>query len=474
MSVTIRSVQWSKGVVGLVLSIVTGLVLASFIMISTGTAVIVLAAGIAFTLTLILRRVDFLVYGWFVLTSVVFLITARFLPEYYSFLGTAIFWGLLGCVIAAWAMDNILSGRRFVRFDNMPVKAAILVFLLWGTMSLCTSVDLVISIKRFSHIVIGLAASYMFFDFFSQDQKNIKSVLGVLSILIVTISCFTIVAAAWALARGLPIYKEITLWLRGPNALGSMLCNSIPIVITAGLPFASRKSTRFFFSAIILLALFFTFSRTAWVGTLSALAFLLWKSKANRAIWLTIIIGFVAVAWLFPIMGGDFYDYIAGQRYSGRRLLWEATWKMACDKPLLGVGPGNAQHLMGEYLSNREYARIVGIEDTHSLYLKNAAEMGFVSVVIWVAVLVMFVHNSLRIEKSLDSAFLRTVCRGATATFLGLSVHGLGENGYFMTPFVSGEFTALLPYIVFAMPFAAEKLGEKSRSGEAKMKRIVG
>lgn len=147
---------------------------------------------------------------------------------------------------------------------------------------------------------------------------------------------------------------------------------------------------------------------------------------------------------------------------------------MACDKPLLGVGPGNAQHLMGEYLSNREYARIVGIEDTHSLYLKNAAEMGFVSVVIWVAVLVMFVHNSLRIEKSLDSAFLRTVCRGATATFLGLSVHGLGENGYFMTPFVSGEFTALLPYIVFAMPFAAEKLGEKSRSGEAKMKRIVG
>ena len=462
---TIRQAPKSRGFVSFFVSVLIGLVLARFTLVSTGAAVVVLAAGIVLALSLFFRKLHVLIYGWFVLSGLVFLIPGRLLPQYFQSLGTAIFWGLLFCIMAAWALDNCLEGMKFVPFANLPIKFTMLLFLLWGIISVYTAVNMHISIRRFSHIAIGLGASYMFYDFFSRDDKNIRRTIAIIFFMTLLVSTATAVTGVYCLLSGLPIYKQMKLWFMGSNAVGSLLCNSIPILLTAGVALISRKSLKTLFIAVMLLALFLSFSRTSWMGTLAAIGFLLWKSRIRQSIWVTVIVGLVVVAWLFPVVGGDVHHYITGERYSGRQKIWEASWKMACDYPFFGVGPGNAMFLMPEYLADPAYASLVGVEDTHSLYLKNAAEMGFASAVIWLAIFAVFVYYSTKIERSLNCEFLKLAARGSTATFIGLSIHGISENGFFMTPFVAAEYYAMLPYIVFAIPFAAKKLEEKGNVG---------
>jgi cell division protein FtsW (lipid II flippase) len=101
-------------------------------------------------------------------------------------------------------------------------------------------------------------------------------------------------------------------------------------------------------------------------------------------------------------------------------------------------------------------------QDSHSLYLKNAAEMGFPSVMILLAFYVGFFYSSGKIERTLQSDYLKLATRGVLATFIGLLVHGVFENGFFLTPFVGAEFYVLLPYILMVLPFACKRLEEKA------------
>ena len=453
----VRGGDRHRGAIIILGSVIIGLVLARFMMISPSAAIIAVSSGIALALTIFLRKTDYLIYAWFILTGFVSLIMTRLLPEYYSYVGRGIFWGLLACIIVAWAMENILRGRQFTPFDNVPLKAGILIFVLWCIATLSTSLDVFNSVKKLSHIVIALAVSYMFYDFFSRDQDNIGKVLRVLLFVVTSISVIAIGVAGHGLISGVPIYKKISLWFVNPNVLGHILFPSIPILITAGFYFVPNRLLKILLVFIMLLALFLSFHRTSWLAAVVSIGFLLCKGRMKIPIWTMIIVSLFLAALLFPVVGQDTYDYVTGERYSGRIEIWKAAWNTASDYPLLGTGPGNALKIMPQYIDTPWLKS----QDTHSLYLKNAAEMGFMSVVIFLAVYVTFLSSSERIEKNLKSNYLRLVTRGATATFLGIFVHGIFENGYFLTPFDAAEFHVMIPYILMALPFACKKLEER-------------
>ena len=232
-------------------SIIIGLVLARFMMISATAAILVLSSGIVLVVTVLLRKTDYLIFAWFVMTSLIWFILLRLLPgQYYAIVGRGIFWGLLGCVIVAWAMEKVLSRSQFTPFDNVPLKAIILVFLLWCTITLFTSIDVFNSIKKLSHIVIAIIAAYMFYDFFCQDESNIKKTINILSLVVIVVSFVTIAAGIRSLISGIPVYKQIQLWFLNPNVLGTFLFVCSPVLITSGFDFRPIKRFKFFFQVI--------------------------------------------------------------------------------------------------------------------------------------------------------------------------------------------------------------------------------
>ena len=463
LTTTIRRLPKQRGLLGLALAALVGLVLARVIMASLPAVILFVAGAAVLIITVLLQKTDVLLYAWFVLTSFILLIVLRFFPQYYGFLGTALFWGMLACILAAWAMDNIVHGRKFLLFDNVPIIATVVIFLLWGTVSVFTSANVEISIRRFSHIVLGLAATYMFYDFFSRDEKNIKKILFVILFITMFISVSTIITAIYSLLSGKPIYKQLTLWLGGPNSLGGLLCFCIPLMLTAGLFLVENKALKVLFAGLMLLALFFSFSRTAWTATIVALAFLMQAGGVRRPLLLLVFaVGLIGIAWWFPIGGEEFFRYVTGERYSGRETIWKAAWRMACDHPFFGVGPGNAFGLMEKYLPPG-FFQILGPQDTHSVSLRNAAEMGFLTAVLRLVIIGLILYNSTKIERTIQPRFLKLVCRGTTATFLAVLVRGMGENGSFLTPFSAAEFHLLVPYMALALPFAARHLAAENR-----------
>jgi O-antigen ligase len=460
----LREIPRQRGIVVVVGGVLVGLVLARFVMVSLPAAIVALSTGIVLILTIFVRSIGHLLLGWFVLTNFIWLILTRFFPyTFYSFMGTGIFWGLLLCVIASWAMDNVLRGRGFTGLQNLPIQVTIFLFLLWGLLSTVTSMNVLESIKIWSHIAIALVASYVFCDFLSRDESNMKKALAFILGLAIFFSMVIVGIAGHSLLSGAEIYKRISAWFMNPNIAGHLLFLIFPLSIAAMDDF--NKPLKVVIVTIIFVALFLTFSRTSWLAALVSAAFLLWKSRMKRLVLLAICMALFLIAVLLPVFGPDVYDFFAGERYTGRRELWSAAWRVACDYPLLGVGLGNSPEAMDRYIDTLWLKGAY----CHDVYLSNAAEMGFVSVAILITVYGQFLVCARRIEKQLGSAYLRRITQVAQAGFVGMMFHNILENGFFLTGFVGGEFHTILPYVLFSIPFAAKKLDKKMEMDRARI-----
>jgi O-antigen ligase len=340
----------------------------------------------------------------------------------------------------------------------MPFVATLFIFILWSYMTLITSIDVLNSVKKVSHFLIGLAASYMFYDFFSQDQRNIEKVLAFLFSVVLAISCITVLVAAYSVLVGVSIYKQVSLWFINPNVLGYVLYASIPMFIAAGHRFIPNRLIYLLSVSVMLMALLVSSHRTSWLAAMGAFGFLAWKSRMKLLVRAAIIAAIFLASLLFPVFGEDFYEFATGPRYTGRNEIWKGALRISSRYPVFGVGPGNSTNILPLFMG----APWLKSVDTHSLYLRNAAEMGFMSVALWLAVYVTFLYYVEKNERKLTSDYLKCVTRGVTATFLGLFIHGFFENGYFLTPSVAAEFHALVPYIFIALPFAARRLEQRS------------
>jgi O-antigen ligase len=162
-----------------------------------------------------------------------------------------------------------------------------------------------------------------------------------------------------------------------------------------------------------------------------------------------------------PLWREPLYDFLAGPRYTGRQALWRAAWNVACDYPLLGTGLGNCQEFMNQYIDTTWLQN----QNTHNLYLRNAADMGFLAAILTLVFNVMFFYYSWSIEKNLKSNYLRLAVRGTMATYLVMFVHNMFQNGTFLTYFTAGEAHIMFPYILLALPFAAKKLDQRGEAG---------
>lgn len=429
--------------------------LARLVVMSPVVAVLATATGIALAVTVLVRKTDYVIFGWFVFTTFLLLIQDSLPAQYHSLVGTGGFWGGLICIVVAWAVENILTGRRFLPLQNMPLKVTAVLFLLWATMSLAASQSLFVSVKNYLHIVLALLAAYMFYNFFSRSVENIRKVIGVVTVIIIPTSCYTLLLAGHAVMTGEPIYKQIALWMFNPNSLGYFLLVTGPVIIVAGLDSMRNKPLKLVLVMSPLTALFLSFSRASWVGAFASYCYLLWVSRRSRMYFAPLLVaGLFVVTLLVPDYGGEFFNYVTGERYTGRKEIWAAALETACDYPLLGTGLGTAFYTISDYI---ETPFLKG-QDAHSLYLKNAVEMGFPSMIIVVAFYLIFFYYAIRIENRLKSDYLKRVTRGAIAVLIGLSVHDFFEVGVILTAFAGAEFTVIWPYILMGFPFAAERL----------------
>lgn len=206
------------------------------------------------------------------------------------------------------------------------------------------------------------------------------------------------VAATLALKGNL---LRATGFIFDPNfaALSSIVI--APLVI----PFLKRTSSKILkilllaCLAISVLSVIVTFSRMG-IVTLTALgAYILFKEKHNKWVWLAVTAFCISVILFVP----SFFFYRIENLLSGkldlssikRLLLLRGGIQMFLDHPILGVGTGNFLFLSPDYAPGmiREYY-------AHNLYLEAAAEWGIVGFVVLLLMIWKVLTSLWKIQKA--------------------------------------------------------------------------
>lgn len=231
--------------------------------------------------------------------------------------------------------------------------------------------------------------------------------------------------------------RERTLF-RSPRARGNAAA-SVPYVGLAAISFG-----------VMLAALFFSYSRGAWVGVAAALGTtaLLVLVRSKRAAAAAIGLGLLAlivmglgeinivpniIAERFATVGEYFnFEDVRGVRANDenfalveRRAHWQAAWDMFEDSPWMGVGFGNYAEAYPKYALPK-WDDPLG--HAHNYYLNVLAETGGIGflayLVLWSAI---FLNVGRAVLASKD-AITRGIVAGAFGVLVALSIHNFFDS----------------------------------------------
>jgi putative inorganic carbon (hco3(-)) transporter len=181
--------------------------------------------------------------------------------------------------------------------------------------------------------------------------------------------------------------------------------------------------------AIILLALFYTYSYATWAALCLSLllTYFFYFSKKQFFLLLIITTGFLLLFTLFQLNTPKFSSLIHFSERSSlasRLMIWQVSAKLLAEKPLTGIGPGNfqasylaLQPLFPPYL---EWA----VPQPHNLFLAFWLQAGFLGL-LGFSLLLFFIFYALlkKIKKTPLAGVLFSF-------FLYLTLHGLVDTPF--------------------------------------------
>lgn len=417
-----------------------------------------LVAGSALVLVVLVRPV----WGLYVIPFLVPFGSVREIP-----VGPATVGGLealLGLVLAAWLAQGV--ARRELRFTPPPLLVPWVAWLGAMLVSVLGALSLGSSVKEL--VKWGEMAALYLMAWHELRRRDVLVVLAAMLVAGALAALQGIYQAAFHVGPpGFLFPLAGRLWLRAygtfmqPNPYGGYLGLTLPLaygLVLVALLHAGREVRRPVSAALVVLAiisgglmvlaLFFTLSRGAWLGAAAAvLAVSVLLSRRALVISALVAVG----GGVFVALGGvralpaviqerltDFLPYvglvdirrveITDRNFAviERLAHWYAAVGMFADRPWFGVGVGNYAAVYPAY-------RIPPWDDplghAHNIYLNVAAETGLVGLVayllFWLAAFRLAWHAVRRTE-----GVWRGVAVGCLGSFVHLATHNVFDNLY--------------------------------------------
>jgi len=352
-------------------------------------------------------------------------------------------------ILAALLIVFILKLLNDDYFDRKvfthPVSIALYFYFLWMLITVFTSADIVVSIKWFIARLWLIIPTYFFGVMVFKEIKNIPRfvwayVLGFIPVIVYTLSVhaahgFSDHAAHWAMS---PFYNDHT-------SYGAMLAMMIPVLV--GFVFSRDSYSRniriftFITLVILLIAIYFSISRAAWISLLVALGVYLMLKFRIRLSW---VLGSV---FILGVLFFSFQDRILMQlernkQDSSKNFVkhiqsmsnittdasnlerinrWHSAIKMFEARPIFGWGPGSYQFVYAPFQSVEDKTVIstnVGNKGTaHSEYLLILSEEGILGLVSLLTIFILISVTAVRVYREAEEAFVKKL---VLLMFLGL------------------------------------------------------
>ena len=323
-----------------------------------------------------------------------------------SVAGSGIF---LGAAISLWLFQVLSTGRLQLR--TPPFGKVLLLFMAMVMVSIVFSTDPIFSllyVKKF----IRFALVIFIFTYFTRAQ--VEWTLKGTVLLIALSALLGIVQFYWLFDVDLlnRIRGFMSHWMTfsGQLMMGIIALSGLilaPFTFGDGDPPDSREKdlarpSRWFWAGVLVLlggALLLTFTRSAWLGTLSGL--FCWLLILKRR-WI-IPLAMVLMAFFF-LLPGSFQDRVLDGFNSGdtttrtRIELLVTGGRMLADHPLTGVGPRMVPRLADEYRSHQEFPDWL-YQHLHNSPLQIGAEMGLITLMVWFSIWLFLLRDYWRMAR---------------------------------------------------------------------------
>ncbi|MBI4301942.1 MAG: O-antigen ligase family protein [Chloroflexi bacterium] len=331
-----------------------------------------------------------------------------------------------------------LRGRRghepFTNWEKDPFHQGAVAFLGVATLSLLASQYLKFSLREYRTVILEPLVFFFLLTIVLKGQRKIWRFLDAFLALSLLVSCIALLqyffmgeaVTTGGVRRMLAIYYS-------PNALALFLGRGMPIALVLALlaPTEVGRGKRWFYvitSLAILVALYFTYSRGAWLAVGSALLLVGIVRRPKR----TLVWGSMAAIAIVVAVPFLPWDRLLSTAPVEQRLnLWQASVKMVRDHPILGVGLDNFLYQYPKYRLESAWAE-PNISHPHNILLDFWTRLGILGVTVMLWLQATFWSAATRLYRQWGSQGMGVITLALMASMVDFIVHGLIDNSFFL------------------------------------------
>ena len=222
-----------------------------------------------------------------------------------------------------------------------------------------------------------------------------------------------------------------------PNNLALYLGKVFPLAL-AVVTWGRHDRRRLFYglsALLIAVAIFLTYSRGAWVvgvpASLLFLAALRGRRTLVMAVGILVLVGAVVLLLVGVGRLTSLLNMAEGTTFF-RLQLWQSSWAMIRDHPLLGVGLDNfLYHYRTHYVLPTAWEEF-NLSHPHNLVFDFWLRLGVPGLLIFLWVLVFFFRQGFKTYSLLPQGDERLLTLGMMAGMVNLVAHGLVDNAFFL------------------------------------------
>jgi putative inorganic carbon (hco3(-)) transporter len=362
---------------------------------------------------------------------------------------------LLIGVLIIFCIKLLFSWEFDRRFMKHPVTIAILINLLWLFVTSVTSQLPLVSVKFLISRLWFIVPMYFVGFILFRKYKNAKlfSWLYVSSLLIViaytiynhSLYGFNEKEGHWVMT---PFYNDHT-------AYGAVLALFIPIMFGFGFDTSGKRSLRiiaFIVCGILVLALYLSYSRAAWISIVFALIAYMLIVFRIRFRW--ILASVALVLTIFFTFRFEIFDMLEKNKQASsanfvehiesianissdasnleRVNRWQSAFRMFAERPVLGWGPGTYQFEYAPFQRSREKTIIStnfgNRGNAHSEYIGPLAESGLLGMLTFLAIVVVIIRTGVRVYRRAERKEVKLLSLITVLSFVTYAVHSLMNN----------------------------------------------
>lgn len=246
-----------------------------------------------------------------------------------------------------------------------------------------------------------------------------------------------VVAIIYKISGAVTFDGRLQAFFNSPNYLAMYLA---PGIIISFLKPGFRKSQdfknlkllkllQFFMIVILLLALFFTYSYSAWASILITVSIIFLLNHKFSKRYLSILILIFGVLLFILKNTAKFHDlvnYNSRSSLASRIMIWNSAGKILGDNYILGIGPGNFQDKYLEYQKYFPPYLEWAVPHPHNLYLAFWLNTGIIGLFSFLAILYLFFKRTIS-----DPGFNNITNIISLGVIIYFLLHGLVDTTYF-------------------------------------------